>query len=121
MDAVLNRLDDLVVDLHVFGGLGLYDLNAGTKYPRLTDTGAGFHPEAFGFIARRDAAGCFRHDWSHAYRLAAQRGIELLLNAREIRVAIDEESGERSGHERIIAPKGQTGQLKTVHKNTFKT
>ena len=51
--------------------------------------GAGFYPEGFGFIARSNCTGGICFDRDNRYRLAAQLGSQLLLNAREIAVKID--------------------------------
>src|SRR6266852_9869265 len=50
---------------------------------------AGFYPEGFSLIARRNGTRGISFDRDHRYRFAAQLGPQLLLNAGKIAVEID--------------------------------
>ena len=98
MDAVLHRRDDLVVVFDVFRRLGFHNGNAGAEHAGLADAGAGLHPERLGLVGSGDAAGGFRQYRGDADRTAPEPGVKVLLDAREIRIAIYKEGSERGVH-----------------------
>ena len=106
VDAVLDRRDDAVVEADVFRRFGLDDGDAGAQEPRLADAGAGFHAERLGLIAGGNAARGFGQHRRDAHRSATQGRIEVLLDRREVGIAVDEQGCKRTLHN----GKGCTGR-----------
>ena len=98
MDAILHRRHDLMVVADVFLRLAFHNGDTGAHHARIPDAGPGAHPECLGLVGGGDAAACLRHHRCHPHRPPPQPGIEVLLHAREIRVAVNEQGCQRAGH-----------------------
>jgi|TARA_B110000914_G_scaffold223588_1_gene239394 hypothetical protein len=90
VDAGLYRSDKPMMELDVFGWLGLDDLDTGAELTSFVNHRAGFNSMSLGLIAGCDTAGGFRKDRSYTHRFSTEVRLKMLLCGSKVGVEIDE-------------------------------